>query len=80
MAIEDAYVLAQSLASCADTPEALQRYANARWQRNSRVQARAVRNGRVFHLRGVTQLARDAAITTLGSTILDVPWLYRGVQ
>ncbi len=80
MAIEDAYVLAQSLSAGADAPLALQHYAIARWQRNARVQARAIRNGRIFHSGGVTQFARDAAISLLGPRLLDVPWLYRGVQ
>jgi salicylate hydroxylase len=80
MAIEDAYVLAESLAASADVASGLQHYATTRWQRNGRVQARAIRNGQVFHLSGLPRVARDAAIRFLGPCLLDVPWLYRGVH
>jgi len=41
MAIEDAYVLARSLAASGEPlPQALARFAELRWQRNARVQAR----------------------------------------
>jgi salicylate hydroxylase len=80
MAIEDAATLAQVLPPSADdVPAALQRYAHARWERNARVQARAIRNGEIFHLSGPMQWARDVSLRTLGRRILDVPWLYRGV-
>jgi salicylate hydroxylase len=81
MAIEDAYVLAQSLAApSASVPQALERYAALRWQRNARVQARAARNGRIFHLMGPMRWGRDAALALLGARLLDVPWLYIGVR
>lgn len=77
MAIEDAQQLSLSLqAHAADVPQALARYAGARWQRNARVQARAIRNGEIFHLRGPMRLARDASLALLGEKLLDVPWLY----
>lgn len=79
MAIEDAAALAQSLAEDADIPAALQRYAQVRWQRNARVQARAVRNGEIFHLEGLMAAGRNTALRLLGANLLDVPWLYRGV-
>jgi salicylate hydroxylase len=79
MAIEDAAELAQVLSGTVnDVPGAIQRYAHARWQRNARVQARAIRNGEIFHMRGVMQRARDASLQWLGPKLLDVPWLYRG--
>ena len=79
MAIEDAAVLAASLQGGADTVAAdLQRYAAQRWQRNARVQARAIRNGEIFHLRGLPQIARDVTLRLLGSRVLDVSWLYAG--
>jgi salicylate hydroxylase len=79
MAIEDAAELAQVLSGTGtDVPEALQRYAQARWQRNARVQARAIRNGEIFHMRGLMQKGRDASLRLLGPKLLDVPWLYRG--
>lgn len=77
MAMEDAQQLALSLhALQSDTPAALAHYAAARWQRNARVQARAIRNGRVFHLTGPVRVARDAALGLLGEKLLDLPWLY----
>lgn len=78
MAIEDASALAQALAENTDIPAALQRYANVRWQRNARVQARAIRNGEIFHLDGLMATGRNMALKLLGARLLDVPWLYRG--
>lgn len=79
MAIEDAAALAAGLS----TPElgdvaALERYAQTRWRRNARVQARAQRNGEIFHATGVQRWGRDAAMQMLGQRLLDVPWLYGG--
>jgi salicylate hydroxylase len=82
MAIEDAAALAAALSNTPslhnDTAQALQAYATARWQRNARVQARAQRNGELFHATGLMRLARDAGIRLLGKQVLDVPWLYAG--
>ncbi len=77
MAIEDAQQLVASLqAHASDVPAALAHYAHARWQRNARVQARAIRNGEIFHLRGPMRLGRDVALRLLGARLLDMPWLY----
>ncbi|MBN9408523.1 MAG: FAD-dependent monooxygenase [Burkholderiales bacterium] len=80
MAIEDAYVLGQSLALCGEleVEEVLARYARLRWARASRVQARSRRNGRIFHLTGPMRWGRDLSVGLLGRHILDVPWLYGG--
>lgn len=79
MAIEDAAALQQVLTRCGDdVPQALRRYAEARWQRNARVQARAERNGRIFHAAGPVRWARDLSLRLLGERLLDQPWLYRG--
>ncbi|WP_114968729.1 FAD-dependent monooxygenase [Rhodoferax ferrireducens] len=79
MAIEDAHCLGQALASQElEVPAALQHYAARRWQRNARVQAGAIRNGRVFHATGLVRWGRDAAMKLLGERLLDMPWLYRG--
>ncbi|MGR4870804.1 FAD-dependent monooxygenase [Variovorax sp. LARHSF232] len=80
MAIEDAVALAERVAggSAAELPAAFSRYAAARWQRNARVQARAQRNGEMFHASGARRLARDAALRVLGAHLLDNPWLYEG--
>jgi len=79
MAIEDAAELARVLVvSGVKVPEALQRYAANRWARNARVQARSIRNGTIFHMKGPMRVARDLSLKLLGQKILDVPWLYQG--
>ena len=86
MAIEDAAELGRCLnesppaGSGADITARLQRYARARWQRNARVQARALRNGQVFHATGLVRWGRDLSMALLGERVLDMPWLYQDVQ
>ena len=79
MAIEDAACLQRVLTS-ADIPmeQRLQRYAQQRWQRNARVQARSIRNGEIFHTKGFMRWGRDLSMRLLGEKLLDVPWLYAG--
>jgi salicylate hydroxylase len=80
MALEDAACLGQLLSqNRQDVTTQLQRYANLRWQRNARVQARAIRNGEIFHLDGVARWGRDAVLKMFGERLLDLPWLYAGV-
>jgi salicylate hydroxylase len=78
MAIEDASVLAASLAraTVVDAPLWLQRFAHARWRRNARVQARAIRNGQLFHATGLTRIGRDIGLRLMGASLMDIPWLY----
>ena len=78
MAIEDAAELASQLqdAAWAQVPERLHQFANARWQRNARVQARAVRNGKIFHATGGVQWVRDLGLRLMGPHLMDMPWLY----
>lgn len=80
MAIEDAVALAQQLGGCtpAQVPQALVRYAHARWARNAQVQARARRNGRIFHLGRPVRWGRDLAMRLAGPALMDQPWLYAG--
>ncbi|WP_396434469.1 FAD-dependent monooxygenase [Limnohabitans sp.] len=79
MAIEDAQVLAQRLsAGGASVPEQLQAYAEQRWARNARVQARAIRNGRIFHATGPVAWGRKLSMRLMGERLMDVPWLYGG--
>jgi salicylate hydroxylase len=79
MAIEDAACLEQMLTP-PDVPmeQRLKQYAEQRWRRNARVQARSIRNGQIFHARGLVRLGRDLSMSLLGERLLDVPWLYRG--
>ncbi len=77
MAIEDAQVLAQCLARSAGSVSArLQTYADQRWARNARVQARAIRNGRIFHAQGLVAMGRNMSMRLMGERLMDVPWLY----
>jgi salicylate hydroxylase len=79
MAIEDAQVLAQSLSTgSASVVQKLQAYAEQRWARNARVQARAIRNGHIFHAQGAVALGRNLSMRLLGERVMDVPWLYGG--
>ncbi len=85
MAIEDALVLAQALHQEGGGPDdgvatRLAQFAAQRWQRNARVQARAIRNGKIFHATGPIRLGRNAAMKVLGERLMDVPWLYRGIE
>jgi salicylate hydroxylase len=78
MAIEDAAELARVLVvSGLTVPAALQRYATNRWARNARVQARSIRNGTIFHMKGPMRVGRDLSLRLLGQRLLDVPWLYQ---
>ena len=85
MAIEGADALAVCLAAfpregtwVQGVPAALQAYAHQRWQRNARVQARARRNGHIFHAGGAVAWARNLALRALGEKVIDLPWLYAG--
>ena len=80
MAIEDAQMLARCWAESGTVAERVQRYAQLRWRRNAQVQARALRNGRVFHAHGPLRWGRNWAMGVLGARVMDVPWLYRGMD
>ena len=77
MAIEDADALAQCWSQAElSVEQRLQAYAQARWQRVAKVQARARRNARLFHASGVLAWGRDAAMRWGGAAVMDMPWLY----
>ncbi|MET0310802.1 MAG: FAD-dependent oxidoreductase [Burkholderiaceae bacterium] len=79
MAIEDADALGESLRmvdDLIDVPTVLSRYALDRWERCARVQARARRNGTIFHAEGPIRWGRDMAMRMGGGKLLDLPWLY----
>jgi salicylate hydroxylase len=79
MAIEDAQVLGLCLsAEAGSVAERLQAYAGQRWTRNARVQARAIRNGRIFHATGPVAWGRNVSMRLMGERVMDVPWLYGG--
>jgi salicylate hydroxylase len=77
MALEDSGCLARELSRPGlSVAQAVQAYANARWQRNARVQKRAARNGVWFHSTGLRAGIRDLGMRALGARALDMPWLY----
>ncbi len=77
MALEDSWCLARELSRPGfSVDQAVQAYANARWQRNARVQKRAARNGVWFHSTGLRAGIRDLGMRALGVRVLDMPWLY----
>jgi salicylate hydroxylase len=79
MAIEDAAALAAcGVRTDLSVPERWQMYAHQRWARNAKVQARAIQNGKVFHLKGPMRWGRNLAMAVFGETLMDVPWLYAG--
>jgi len=78
MAIEDAACLQRMLAlPRLSMAQRLQRYAQERWRRNAQVQARSIRNGQIFHAKGLLRWGRDLGMGLFGERLLDVPWLYR---
>jgi salicylate hydroxylase len=83
MAIEDAAVLAKTLAehsrdNAAGIPAVLQRYGRQRRGRVLRVQRAARQQGRIYHLTGPLALARDLAIRTMGPgrMLARQDWIY----
>lgn len=78
MAIEDAAELAHQWTTLANhaVSQRFAAFAQARWPRNAQVQARAMRNGEIFHATGLMQWARDMGLRTLGERLMDMPWLY----
>ena len=81
MAIEDAAVLAGSLAGITtpnEVPAALARYSTLRQARVARMQRTARRTGQIYHLRGPLAFARDTVIRLLdGERLLArQDWIY----
>lgn len=77
MALEDAASLAAHWQhEDMSIQQRLLQFAQTRWQRVSRVQQRAQRNGVIFHAHGALRLARNTALKVGGSRLMDMPWLY----
>ena len=79
MAIEDAAVLAASLARTPDdVPGAMRRYERERRNRTHRAQRGAQRNSRAYHLTGSAALARNLYLRAVGGKMLlrSYDWLY----
>ncbi|MCC6889081.1 MAG: FAD-dependent monooxygenase [Hyphomicrobiales bacterium] len=79
MAIEDAAVLAASLAATEDPATALRRYEAQREARTARTQRAARRNGIIYHMGGAEAFLRALALAAMrGSGLLrHYDWLYR---
>lgn len=78
MAIEDATVLAATLAEETKVPAALQTYASLRQPRLSRVRRTASQTGAIYHMRGPMAFARDLSMRVLGGQRLlqRQNWIY----
>ncbi|MFN3743171.1 MAG: FAD-dependent monooxygenase [Hyphomicrobiaceae bacterium] len=79
MALEDAVVLADALATRPQDPAgALRAYATARQPRVNAIVATSRQNGRIFHLAGPAALARNLALATVPSARLMAryDWVY----
>ena len=77
LAIEDAFLLAQSLeASSDDLAEAFQLYEKPRRARIARVQDLSRRYGWIYHARGPIRLARNFVLGRRHEVLRDFDWLY----
>ncbi len=78
LALEDAVVLADCMASHRDIAEGLARYARIRSERANKVVAASRRNGRIYHLDGAMAAARNLTLRTLGGerVMAGYDWLY----
>ena len=79
MAIEDAVVAAQCLARWpTDAAAALKTYSAIRRGRTHRVLRQAARNGAHYHLKGVSAMLRNTAMSVMGGAHLlgHYDWLY----
>ena len=79
LALEDAVVLAREAAVNLHRPwDALDRYQRQRLARASRVQAAARRNGRIYHLSGMSAIARNTVLRAVppARMIASYDWLY----
>lgn len=76
MAIEDAAVLAGSLANGDAVADSLQRYEGLRRQRTADIQAGSRRNAAVFHLSGIPAWLRNRAVARAGGRTMDKLFSY----
>ena len=74
MAIEDAAVLARSVAALPDVAQAFRRYEVLRRDRTAGIQNGSRRNASIFHMRGVAAKARNLAAGRAGAGAMN--WLY----
>ena len=80
MAIEDAAVLAGSLACDQDVAKALQRYEGLRRDRTARVQHGSRRNATLFHLSGLKAWLRNRATGRVAGRTTDDLYRYNALE
>jgi salicylate hydroxylase len=79
MAIEDAQSLAECMSQEGQSVQfGLSQYAKIRWLRNSRVQARARLQSKIYHAQGALGWARNFALKSLGESIMHLSWVHDG--
>lgn len=81
MSLEDAWVLAETLAATDDMASVLGRYQSLRQGRTARVVAAADGNARAYHLRGLPRAVAHLGLRLAGAMAPDLPlrrfdWLY----
>lgn len=76
LAIEDAFLLAQSLGASDDLAEAFPLYEKPRRARIARVQDLSRRYGWIYHVRGPIRLARNFVLGRRHEVLRDFDWLY----
>lgn len=78
LAIEDGFVLAQSLTRGGPIADRLSSYEAARRRRVQRVLDASLANGRIYHLAGAAAMARNAVIASVPGALMmrRYDWLY----
>ena len=78
MAIEDAAVLAHTIATQPDTPSAFKAYENARKARVTKVWYEAMANGKRYHMSGIAAIARNVGLKAIGGERMAnrYNWIY----
>ncbi|MEI9898939.1 MAG: FAD-dependent monooxygenase [Hyphomicrobium sp.] len=78
LALEDAVVVADCLATESDVAAALRTYQRRRLRRVAKVAAASRRNGDIFHLSGLLATARNATLATVPGRLMmgRYDWLY----
>lgn len=78
MALEDAVSLANSISTNSSIPTALMDYTRLRQPRTARIQSESRRLAGIYHARGLTILARNAALRLLGPhySLERNQWIY----
>ena len=80
MSMEDAFVLAEAMATMKDDyPAAFRAYQDARYLRTARVQLTARFYGDIYHAAGVTRELRNNILSQSKGSLETMAWLYDGL-